>query len=87
MKKLFALLLCIVMVMSMAACGNTTPLETTNAPADNQEVTQATEAPAAVENEPVVEEKRPVMPAVVGLDRGYIMGYENNGVYAFKGVP
>lgn len=87
MKKLFALLLCLAMVMSMAACGNTTPPETTNAPAENQEVTQATEAPAAVENEPVVEEKRPVMPAVVGLDRGYIMGYENNGVYAFKGVP
>ena len=29
----------------------------------------------------------PVMPAVVQLDKGYIMGYEDNGIYAFKGLP
>lgn len=42
MKKLFALLLALAMVLSMAACGNSSPVETTegktnetNAPADN----------------------------------------------------
>lgn len=27
------------------------------------------------------------MPAVVTMDKGSIMGYEDNGIYTFKGVP
>ncbi|SHO45289.1 carboxylesterase family protein [Anaerocolumna xylanovorans] len=34
----------------------------------------------------VSNEKQAVMPAVVTLDRGSIMGYNDNGIYAFKGV-
>ena len=29
----------------------------------------------------------PVLPTVVGLNRGYIMGYCENGIYTFKGIP
>ena len=30
---------------------------------------------------------RPTMPSVVHLKNGYIMGYETNGVYNYRGIP
>ena len=37
---------------------------------------------------PEREETEPSVPSVVQLgDKGYIMGYEDNGIYAFKGIP
>ena len=29
----------------------------------------------------------PVLPTVVGLSRGYVMGYTYNGIHTFKGIP
>lgn len=29
----------------------------------------------------------PTLPAVVGLPRGYVMGYRDNGIYTFRGIP
>lgn len=51
------------------------------------EAMDAEEAAAEEEaSKAATEESRPVVPAVVGLDKGYIMGYEDNGLYSFKGV-
>ena len=46
MKKIIALLLALVMVLGLAACGTTTPAETTASAAEGTEATTATEAAA-----------------------------------------
>lgn len=87
MKKLCSLLLCLALVLSMAACGSQTPAAAPETQAPTAASTEATEVSQPASVETVETKTTPVMPAVVGLDRGYIMGYEDNGTYIFKGIP
>lgn len=94
MKKLFALLLSVTMAMSMAACSNTAPPETTNAPNENQETISSTQP----EKSAPEEAETPVDSTVTNsasytelvfaeVESGPIVGFNYNGVNTFRGIP
>ena len=95
MKKLIALLLSLTMAASMAACGNTTPPEPSNTFAESQAATEA--APTEAQPTKQVEEhpaSRATSSALVhltgdgqfGFGEGYVLGYNDNGIYTFKNI-
>ena len=71
MKKLIALLLALVMVVSMTACAGSGTTEPTSAPASNENA-----APAATEAKEEVKEALPVMGNVIKYDPNVAV---NNG--------
>lgn len=82
-KKLVAFSLCMGMVFQMTACGNansSTNNKVENEQTSNEESVEKDTANTASSG------KQAVMPAVVTMDKGSVMGYEDNGVYAFKGI-
>lgn len=88
MKKLLALSLCLTLALGMTACGGENPPQASGenaVTASTETASEAAEVPTETEEE-TPSEKQPVMPAVVTMDKGSIMGYEDNGVYAFKGI-
>ena len=73
MKKMFALLLAVMMVLSMAACGNTEPAETKDTTPETTvaPTTEATEAPAVAESALKILE---TVWALFGEDQFYVIG-------------
>lgn len=86
LKKLLTLSLCLSMGLGMVACGSNTSTDENNKTTEATETGSEQTADSAEQVETVSEEKQPVMPAVVTMDKGSVMGYEDNGVYAFKGI-
>lgn len=99
-KKLLAAFLCFSMGISVTACGENSTQTAANGEQTSQPEKQETnvlDTENQVQNvetfsnetkkeEKISGNKKPVMPAVVTMDKGSVMGYEDNGVYAFKGI-
>jgi para-nitrobenzyl esterase len=88
MKKIFALLLFLIMAFGIVACEDNDKASSTTG--NNVKESTETDSIAKSDSEDstkvISEEKQPVMPAVVTMDKGSIMGYGDNGVYVFKGI-
>lgn len=89
MKKLCSLLLCLALVLSMAACGaQSTP---TNAPTETEATVQPETQPAVIEKveTPAEPEKVSSYTELVfaSVESGPIVGFNYNGVNTFRGIP
>lgn len=87
MKKVLAFVLSSAMILALfASCGtNATPTTPDSLPTESAASTAATEA--ALPEVSRTNSTTAIMPAVVTVDAGSVMGYEDNGVYIFKGIP